>query len=121
MSNRLNWEVKLLSTTTIQVPNRRGIYVIGHKQCVLGLTLENVYVYVGKSENLQRRSNEHFHLTEKNPGLADYLRKNRGSVYFWFTTDVPDDDLDGLERTLIQQLKPIYNNIEYKTLEDHND
>jgi excinuclease UvrABC nuclease subunit len=106
--------MKQVSSTNAHLPSTPGLYAIGHEEELCGLEIGRTYVYVGKTNNLRRRLNEHTHLTELHPELGSYLRKHWGKVKIWYTSDVSLKELDNLERTLIRELKPEYNRIKYQ-------
>lgn len=110
-----HWQVKSFASSHIEIPAVPGLYALGHIDELLGLPIAHAYVYVGKSDNLRRRIDEHHVFVETNPGLVEYLRKTKKRVCVWYTTQIPAQDLDRCERQLIRKLDPQYNRISYKT------
>ncbi len=114
MSNEPVWRMKHVASANSHLPASPGLYAIGHEETLLGLELQRTYVYIGKTQNMRRRLSEHTHLSELHPDLAGYLRRNRGLVRIWYTTDIDPKDIDGFERRLIRDLNPEFNRIRYE-------
>ncbi len=116
--NQLKWQHTALHPGSAPfVPGRSGLYVIAAARRVASLPLALTPVYAGRSRNLRRRLIEH----------ADPWRgHNRGvtaamlaqDLEFWFI-EVPVDELDALERKLIQTINPAVNQIRYTKGANH--
>ena len=114
----MRWRTKLLGASNTNVPACAGLYAIGHIDEVMGLPLQNTYVYVGRTDNLRQRLDQHSHLNETNPELAEYVRNNRQRVRAWFATDIDQSQLQSTEKQLIRLLKPGCNKIHYRNTEN---
>lgn len=106
---RRRWYAHRLTTSPTSMPTKPGIYVIGHDETDEGLEKERVYVYIGQTRNLQKRFREHSPRNEPKPGLRDYLRSHLKNAKFWYTTDVQVTELNSLERKLISNFGPEFN------------
>jgi excinuclease UvrABC nuclease subunit len=111
----LQWHVKRVSTSNIQVAPRPGIYIIGHSDEILGLSFNTEFFYVGKSENLKRRITQHDLRLEDNPRVIRYLKMRSSHAYIWYSYIQDKRKLDETEKFLIRTLKPKGNRLEYKT------
>lgn len=109
MSKDLKWHMWRMTSTVTHIPSIPGLYAIGHNETIEGLEKERIYVYVGLSNNLNRRFIEHSLANEPKAIIRKYLRENRSKVKFWYTTDVDIKSLRRYEKKLIQKLKPKYN------------
>lgn len=105
------WRKLRVTASSTNVPAKPGLYALGRCDQFEGLEIGRTYVYIGQSNNLRRRFEEHSVQKEPKPGLHGYIRKNRDNAWFWFTTEVEPDShsLGILERRLINRLKPRYN------------
>lgn len=108
LRSNLRWRFKHLSSSNSNVPSSPGVYAIGHTNSFHGLELERIYVYVGESQNLRRRLNEHLPDTERNPELQKYLKRNYSVVNLWYA---PTDskEVKRIQDELIFELKPQFN------------
>ncbi len=98
-----------MSTSLTNVPALPGLYAIGHDESVEGLEVRRVYVYIGMSDNLRRRMSEHAPKREKKRELKKYLKGNLHRVKCWYTTEVPAKRLRSVEKLLIAEFNPVYN------------
>ena len=74
-----------MATSLSRVPPTPGIYAYGHDAKKLhGLEAERVYVYIGESDNLRRRLEQHLPANEQKPELRKYLRENLAAVKCWY-------------------------------------
>lgn len=104
----LRWRMKHVSSSNAHVPAQPGLYAIGHDETCLGLEVGRVYVYIGQTDNLRRRLEQHAPVKEKNPGLRKYLQANVGEAKYWFAI-ADKKDLTKMERQLIRRFTPQYN------------
>lgn len=105
-------EVNLERVETDNVPTCSGIYVIKQVERVMGLPVSHEIIYVGKSNNLRRRFKEHCNpRSEHNNVLLNASWKN--ILEFWFAK-IEVENLDEIERKLINNLEPITNIVRYK-------
>ena len=109
-SSLLRWRHKHVSASNTSVPTSPGVYVIGHHESFHGLELKRIYVYVGETNNLRRRLDEHLPDTEQNPRLRVYLKRNFSTAVCWFT---PLDALrvKTVQDELIRKIQPKFNTI----------
>lgn len=105
------WRVRRATSSMSSVPARPGIYALGHDEGFEGLLIRRTYVYIGQSNDLRRRFQEHAMHKEAKPGLKLYLEENRDKAKFWFTTEVGESrrDLSRLESRLIRHFDPEFN------------
>jgi len=87
-----------------------GVYVIGHCDTLHGLELKRAYVYVGETQNLQRRLNEHLPDTEQNAKLGDYIRRNFARAMCWYAP-IKTGKTKTIEDALIRELQPRFNTV----------
>lgn len=97
-----------MSSSNTHVPAHPGLYAIGHDKTCLGLEVGRVYVYIGKTDNLRRRLEEHTVVNEKNPELKKYLRKMGADAKCWHVV-MDKGDLNKNEQALIRKLQPCCN------------
>lgn len=103
------WNLKQFATSCVRVPGAKGVYVLSELQTFEGLPISLNPVYVGKSKHLRRRLSEHTLQSEKNSALESYLRQRPVDLWVWYTTDLRDCSLVGLEKILISRLSPRFN------------
>ena len=102
------WRSKFVSSSNSHVPAQPGLYAIGHNQTCRGLEIGRVYVYVGRTDNLRRRLEEHSPDNEENPGLRNYLCRHIGQARCWYAVTDKSELTKG-ERELILKLQPEFN------------
>ena len=100
--------MKHVSSANTNVPARPGLYAIGHDESCLGLESKRVYVYIGQTDNLRRRLEQHSPRKEKKLGLRKYLQANVGRAKYWYAV-ADEKKLNGMERQLIRQFAPRFN------------
>lgn len=115
MSDQRRWRLRRLGSIGLGAPALPGIYVLGRAMRFEGLTIKHEFVYAGKTDNLLRRLSQHTRWTERNPGLADWLRSVKGEAWIWYTVVENVDELDELERAVIREILPVYNRLTYRT------
>ncbi len=93
------------------VPKICGLYAIEHTQSYGGLEIENTFVYIGQTSNLNKRFNQHLPQNEQNYKLSKYVAKNMMKLKFWYTTLRGINQLEKIqmEKKLIRHFKPDYN------------
>ena len=106
----IRWRSKHLSASNSSVPTSPGVYAIGHHDSYHGLELRRTYVYVGETQNLQRRLEEHLPDTEQNPGLRSYLRRNYKAARCWFAP-MDGSCVKQVQDDLIGKVKPAFNTV----------
>ena len=104
----LRWRMKHVSSSNTNVPACPGLYAIGHDETCLGLEVGRVYVYVGQTDNLRRRLEQHSPVTEKKPGLRKYLQDNVSKAKYWYAI-ADEKNLRGMELRLIRRFAPKFN------------
>ena len=104
----LRWRMKHVSSSNTNVPARPGLYAIGHDEACLGLEVGRVYVYIGMTENLRRRLEEHTPLNEQKSGLKKYLRTMGAEAKCWYAV-ADTGELKESERVLIRKFRPRFN------------
>ena len=87
-----------------------GVYVIGHRVALHAFEISRKCVYVGESNNLQRRLSEHLPDNEKNPELRDYIASNYDTAICWFAR-VDGDKTKAVQDELISRLRPCFNTV----------
>lgn len=90
------------------IPSRAGLYAYGIVKRSLGLPSQIEWVYVGQARNLRQRISSHDHRFESNPGLQAWLRNPPAHAELWIV-EVPADQLNELEREVIQSISPKFN------------
>ena len=101
----------LLKGKAMQVPQRSGLYAITDVDRAFGLPVKINILYVGKARNLRRRFSDHSSpWREHNAGLQSL--DGSKLLEFWYS-EVPCEQLDQLERRLIQQGQPSKNIIKF--------
>jgi hypothetical protein len=90
-----------------------GVYAIGQIKRHYGLPVVIEWAYVGRTDSLRRRMLEHQPSIEANPGLARWLRRNRGQLEVWLLSIDPAI-ARGLEKTLIHEVQPLFNRVRYQ-------
>ena len=106
------WHIWKVTSPVTHIPSVPGIYAIGHDETIIGLEAKRVYVYIGQTNNLQRRFGEHSLKNEPLPYLRRYLRDHLRNAKIWYTAGVSKNSLINLERKLIRALNPKYNTLE---------
>lgn len=108
----MRWRCKAATTSLSRVPTTPGIYAYGHDAKKLhGLEAGRMYVYIGESDNLRRRLEQHLPANEQNPGLQKYLSENLSVAKCWYC---PMDSVSAslrrkIEAELIQFFTPEFN------------
>jgi excinuclease UvrABC nuclease subunit len=87
------------------LPSSSGIYVLAVTRRVDGFPVSVQPLYVGKSMNLRRRTIEHQHPLEPNPGLNGLGEE---AVEIWWQSVKPEE-LAQREAQLIRSLQPSAN------------
>ena len=103
------WNLKRFSTSSTRVPASAGIYVLSQLHTVEGLPTSWRHVYVGKSENLRRRLDQHTMHTEVHSKLRDFMETHHRALWIWYTTNLLSYTLTNLEIALIRSLRPPFN------------
>ncbi|MCY3794148.1 MAG: GIY-YIG nuclease family protein [Gammaproteobacteria bacterium] len=87
------------------VPEQSGVYAFCRVSRSNGLPFELNVVYIGRAKNLRRRFREHMNpMTEHNWQLFNALKGS--AIEFWYTEA---DDIEPLEKALIQVIDPDFN------------
>lgn len=105
------WILKRLGTSVIGVPESSGVYVLTRLDTFAGLPVHLDHIYVGRSDNLQRRLTQHTPQTETHLELRDFLVSHQSSLWVWYTTDLGPESARDLEVALIRHLRPRYNTV----------
>ena len=82
---------------------------MGLEKSFEGLESKREIVYIGQSINLQKRFSEHSVVNEKKPALRRFLKEHQVQAKFWYTTQVDVSTLNVLERKLIVEFEPEFN------------
>ena len=94
------------------IPATSGVYVIKQVERIMGLPISHEIIYVGKSNNLQRRFKEHCDpRTEHNAQLFNASWEN--DLEFWYA-EIAREKINKVERELIKNLEPITNIVRYR-------
>ena len=104
----LLWRFKHLSESSSSVPESPGVYAIGHLKSLHGLELKREYVYVGESNNLKRRLDEHLPNTEQKADLKAYLRKHYAALLCWYLPTEANQRW-AIQNQLIDRIQPRFN------------
>ena len=102
------WRSKPVSSSNSAVPAVAGVYAIGHSDTLHDLEIGRTYVYVGETNNLQRRLSEHLPVSEENPGLSEYLVDNYDVAICWYAR-VDAKKTKAVQDDLIVRLRPCFN------------
>jgi excinuclease UvrABC nuclease subunit len=109
----LHWQnCNLSRNQAFKVKESAGVYVVKKVTRIMGLPLPEKIVYVGKSNNLQRRFKEHCNIkSEHNLGL---LKVNLNEeLEFWFSA-TKESEITDIESHLVRELDPLTNIVRYK-------
>lgn len=70
-----------------------------------------MYVYIGESDNLKRRLEQHLPANEQKPELRKYLRENPATVKCWYCPmdDASTSSRRKIEAELIRFFAPKFN------------
>lgn len=109
ITDNMKWRMSSISTPLSQIPEKPGLYAIGHRELVGGLEKGREYVYIGQTKNLRRRLNEHSRLNETKEGLRLYLSENQHRAMCWYTIMVDESEILSIEKMLIRVFDPEYN------------
>lgn len=85
-----------------EIPQKQGVYVIAC-DCKNG---KSCVVYTGQTDDLQRRTNQHWSDSEPNEDLKKAIAKYRGSFKVTYAKVDDSKDLDGIERYLFNHYQP---------------
>ena len=103
------WHLKRFVTSTTQVPPVPGIYVLSQIRTTEGLPVSIRHLYIGKSQNLGRRLDQHTMRTEVQPELQRFMMAHHNTLWVWYTTEIAPHSLNELEVLLIRDLHPKFN------------
>ena len=103
------WNLKRFTTSSTRVPPAPGVYVLSKLDTAEGLPVSWKHVYVGKSENLRRRLDQHTLQTEVHEELREYMGDHHHALWIWYTTNLLSRSLRDLEIALIKHLRPEFN------------
>lgn len=106
---RLKWRQKYLSTTMSGVPDKPGLYAYGKVRAICDLEKSRSIVYVGQTDNLQRRLRQHLPRAEENRLLREYLRNEKNIICWYCPLDHTKRERLELERQMIERFKPKFN------------
>lgn len=98
-----------MSTTTAGVPKGPGLYAYGTVRKVRDLEVGRKIVYVGQTDNLHRRLDQHSPNKERNAQLKAYLRKERDIMCWYCPLELSKKEIRGLEKEMIESIKPRFN------------
>ena len=117
---RPSWRrIRSFSKAQAVAPAHTGVYVIGESTRLYDLPTRFRWVYVGVSNNVQRRLSEHTSRSEKNRLLRNWLASSmRVEVWYALTNTMNEAML--LEKALVSQLGPEFNT-HHKTPEGQYD
>lgn len=105
----MRWKQKYLSTNMTGVPDKPGLYAYGKVRTVCGLERSRNIVYVGQTDNLYRRLNQHLPGAERNSSLREYLR-NEDNIFCWYCPlELTKKEIRQMEEQMIKSLKPKFN------------
>ena len=104
----MKWRSKRVAPSNSTVPTTPGLYAIGRSDTLHKLEISRMYVYVGETEDLQRRLNEHQPGNEKNPRLQEYSANNDDDTICWFAR-VDAAETRAVQDDLIYRLRPRFN------------
>lgn len=107
----LNWrQFNSLRKAIAWSPAAEGVYAFGRRQGAKGLPMNFEWAYIGRSDNLRTRLNQHQIQLEKNSGLWRWFSENPESLEVWLalSSNSRRDEAD-----LIRQIEPLTNKIRY--------
>ncbi len=102
------WHERRLSTSPNGIPQKSGVYVMGAVEYCRGLESSRKYIYVGRTNDLQRRFKEHGPVNEPKKGFRDYMQKHVHAIKYWYCL-VPENKTKAEEEFLIQKFSPRFN------------
>ena len=112
------WQlVEMRTIKASKIPETSGVYIVAGAVRVRGFPREMTPLYVGQTNNLRRRFLDHVDV-RRSHNLSVLLQSFKGSTEFWWAS-CEARDLIALERDLIRELKPEYNQITYMAGEKH--
>lgn len=92
---------------------KSGIYAYAETSRIHGLPRFLRWVYIGKSDNIQRRLHQHAGGNETNAALRRWLQRS-AEKEVWYS-HIDSQYLDVLERDLVTNLEPTFNVILYRS------
>lgn len=105
------WNLKRFATSSARVPAAPGVYVLSELRTFEGLPTSLRHIYVGKSQNLRRRLDQHTMQTEVHRELREFMERCHDDLWIWYTTDLSSRGLSELEVIMIQDLSPRFNTV----------
>lgn len=102
------WHEKYIISSCARVPPKPGVYLIGHVRKINGLERSRNYIYIGETNNLKRRLQEHSPIKEPKDELRDYIKKHLGDIKCWYCT-LPKAKAKEEQDFLIKELSPRFN------------
>lgn len=95
--------------STVSIPPMPGVYIYASDVRAHNLLISRRYLYVGITDNLQRRAYQHAPQHESNLILQQFRLHSRLPTTFLFALDIPEAQRVTLERDLIRTLRPLFN------------
>jgi excinuclease UvrABC nuclease subunit len=107
--------VRMSASRQNRVPIIPGVYLVASVHRAHGVPISTKVLYVGQTRNLRRRLQDHLDYGRAhNIGLSRELISGV-PLEFWHKA-TNENELDKLERKLINELAPIYNKIRYRKM-----
>lgn len=94
-----------------ELPKAPGVYAVLRVRRKAGIPFDLSVLYVGKSQNLQRRFSQHTDPYRQHNKTLNSLNELQG-LEFWYVPAIVTD-LDVIERQLIRELAPSGNVVRY--------
>ena len=81
----LEWRSKRITSSLSRVPPVPGLYAFGwDEKTHLGLKGNRKYVYIGQTDNLRRRLEQHLPRRQPNQKLKQFLISHRNEARCWY-------------------------------------
>ena len=109
--NELRWRSKCVKTSLSHVPPKPGLYAFGLERFYCGLEVRRKYVYIGQTDNLKRRLEQHKISRQAKNDLKEFLRNFHNEARCWYCplNNVSKQQRIKLETLLIKKIKPEFN------------
>ncbi len=108
----IKWKAIPFRPSKPAVPKTCGLYAIGYTRSYGGLEIENTFVYIGQTSNINKRFTQHLPQNEhSNHELKKYISKHLKKMKFWYVTlrELDKIEREKMEKRLIRYFNPDYN------------
>jgi excinuclease UvrABC nuclease subunit len=104
--------IPMVLSSRRSIPKISGVYAINRVKRIEGLPINIEVLYIGKSNNLWRRFEEHLDPTKEHNLEVNKSIRWGAPIEFWYFS-VKESGLKHMEELLIQKIEPKYNIIRY--------